>query len=234
MPAMPIPSKPRVLWLVLGYIGHNCAAGAAGRDRGADIVVAAAFDFAMRPGSRAIGRILTRRATGSIIQAIVAINWSLGGLIFIAHSEYPLGVFLLFFRYAGADRDSKSAHACDRGAPWIMVIYLVLSLVTLEAAPRIAIYEMERNPNSANSCARLQLARELTQAWRSRFGSRWAVVAGTTEIGEPWLTSLRVWTIRRYPRPPAKFRSSPDCWRRRSVSASPPATTAHRRCARSG
>ena len=45
---------------------------------------------------------------------------------------------------------------------------------------------MERNPNSANSYgARAQLARELTEAWHSRFGSRWAVVAGTTEIGEP-------------------------------------------------
>ena len=59
-------------------------------------------------------------------------------------------------------------------------------MATLAAAPRIATYEMERNPNSANSYgARSQLARELTEAWHSRFGSRWAVVAGTTEIGEP-------------------------------------------------
>jgi hypothetical protein len=29
------------------------------------------------------------------------------------------------------------------------------------------------------------LARELTQAWHERFGSRWAVVVGTTEVGEP-------------------------------------------------
>ena len=33
--------------------------------------------------------------------------------------------------------------------------------------------------------ARSELARELTQAWHARFNSRWAVVAGTTEIGEP-------------------------------------------------
>ena len=33
--------------------------------------------------------------------------------------------------------------------------------------------------------ARSQLARELTQDWHTRFHSRWAVVAGTTEIGEP-------------------------------------------------
>ena len=41
-------------------------------------------------------------------------------------------------------------------------------------------------PNSASGySARSELARELTEAWHQRFGSRWAVVAGTTEIGEP-------------------------------------------------
>ena len=70
--------------------------------------------------------------------------------------------------------------------PWITTIYLALSLATLAAAPHIAVLEMEHNPNSANSYgARAQLARELTEAWHSRFGSRWAVVAGTTEVGEP-------------------------------------------------
>ena len=46
--------------------------------------------------------------------------------------------------------------------------------------------EMAENPNGASSYgARSQLARELTQAWHTRFQTRWAVVAGTTEIGEP-------------------------------------------------
>jgi hypothetical protein len=45
---------------------------------------------------------------------------------------------------------------------------------------------MADNPNSASSYgARSQLARELTEVWHNKFGSRWAVVAGTTEIGEP-------------------------------------------------
>ena len=62
----------------------------------------------------------------------------------------------------------------------------MLSLATLVAAPRIAVIEMEHNPNSASSYgARAQLARELTDMWHQQFGSRWAVVAGTTEIGEP-------------------------------------------------
>jgi hypothetical protein len=31
----------------------------------------------------------------------------------------------------------------------------------------------------------LATGRELTEAWHNKFGSRWAVVAGTTEVGEP-------------------------------------------------
>ena len=45
---------------------------------------------------------------------------------------------------------------------------------------------MAVNPNGASTYgARSELARELTEAWHTRFHSRWAVVAGTTEMGEP-------------------------------------------------
>jgi hypothetical protein len=68
----------------------------------------------------------------------------------------------------------------------IVLVWLVLSLATLAASPQIAVLEMNANPNGASGYgARSQLARELTQAWHSRFVSRWAVVAGTTEVGEP-------------------------------------------------
>jgi hypothetical protein len=59
-------------------------------------------------------------------------------------------------------------------------------LATLVGSPHIAALEMAENPNSASSYgARSQLARELTEVWHNKFGSRWAVVAGTTEVGEP-------------------------------------------------
>ena len=62
----------------------------------------------------------------------------------------------------------------------------MITLATLAAAPQIAAREMADNPNSASGySARSELARELTEAWHERFVSRWAVVAGTTEIGEP-------------------------------------------------
>jgi hypothetical protein len=68
----------------------------------------------------------------------------------------------------------------------ITAIWLVITLATLAASPYIAAREIGENPNIASSySARSQLARELTQEWRARFHTRWAVVAGTTEIGEP-------------------------------------------------
>src|SRR6476646_1988391 len=68
----------------------------------------------------------------------------------------------------------------------IAAISLVATLAALAASPYIAAREMAVNPNGAATYgARSELARELTQAWHARFNSRWAVVAGTTEIGEP-------------------------------------------------
>src|SRR5207302_3238793 len=64
--------------------------------------------------------------------------------------------------------------------------WLALSLAALAASPYLAAQEVAATPAGASSyAARSQLARELTQAWHSRFGTRWAVVAGTTEVGEP-------------------------------------------------
>jgi len=68
----------------------------------------------------------------------------------------------------------------------IAAIWLVLSVATLAASPWIAAREMAANAsNTATYGARSELAHELTQAWHTRFGSRWAVVAGTMESIQP-------------------------------------------------
>jgi hypothetical protein len=68
----------------------------------------------------------------------------------------------------------------------ITAIWLAITLAVLAASPRIPAFEMAENPGGAsNYVARSELARELTQAWHTRFFTRWAVVAGTTDIGEP-------------------------------------------------
>jgi len=120
-----------------------------------------------------------------IIQIIVAIGPPLGGLIFTVYMKTDWGISLFFLTpLALVAMPALRIH--ERALFRITLIWLVLTLATLAAAPAIAEREMEDNPNAANSYgARSQLARELTQAWRERFGSRWAVVAGTTEVGEP-------------------------------------------------
>jgi hypothetical protein len=119
------------------------------------------------------------------IQAIVAIGPPLGGLAFAIYMKTDWGISLFFLvplALAAIPALRISAGALFR----LTAIWLLASLATLVAAPRIAVLEMERNPNSASSYgARAQLARELTGVWHRQFGSRWAVVAGTTEIGEP-------------------------------------------------
>jgi len=172
--------------LVLGYIGHNLALLALP-------VALAALALAWPP--RWIAHAWSRGSNPGVnlsqalnvwwIQAIVAIGPPLGGLIFAVYMKTDWGISL-FFLVPLALVAIPSLRIPVGALFRITAIWLVLSLATLVAAPRIAVIEMEHNPNSANSYgARAQLARELTDMWRRQFGSRWAVVAGTTEIGEP-------------------------------------------------
>jgi 4-amino-4-deoxy-L-arabinose transferase-like glycosyltransferase len=172
--------------LVLGYIGHNLALLALP-------VVLAALALAWPP--RWISHAWSRCPNGSVnlsqalnvwwIQIIVAIGPPLGALAFMVYMKTDWGISLFFLvplALVAIPRLRIPAGALFR----ITLIWLALSLAALAAAPRIAILELEHNPNSANSYgSRSQLARELTQVWRQQFGSRWAVVAGTTEVGEP-------------------------------------------------
>jgi len=171
---------------VLGYVGHNLALLA--------VPVALAALALSFPRPR-LSRIWSPGANPGvnvshalniwIIQIIVAIGPPLGGLIFTIYMKTDWGISLFFLTpLALVAMPRLRIH--ERALFRITLIWLVLTLATLAAAPAIAEREMEDNPNAANSYgARSQLARELTQAWRERFGSRWAVVAGTTEVGEP-------------------------------------------------
>jgi hypothetical protein len=120
-----------------------------------------------------------------IIQAVVAIGPPLGALIFTVYMKTDWGISLFFLTPLAlvaipALRVQKIALFR------IAAIWLAISLAVLGASPLIASYELARNPNASNTYAsRSSLARELTEAWRARFTTRWAVVAGTTEIGEP-------------------------------------------------
>jgi 4-amino-4-deoxy-L-arabinose transferase-like glycosyltransferase len=181
-----LSSRAQSAQLVLGYVDHNLALLAVP-------VVLAAIALAWpprwlahvwSPGANA-GVNLPQAINVRIIQAIVAIGPPLGGLAFSVYMKTDWGISLFFL--TPLSLVAIPALRIPLAALFrITAIWLLLSLVTLAASPYIAVAEMEANPNGASGYgARSQLARELTQAWHMRFGSRWAVVAGTTEIGEP-------------------------------------------------
>jgi 4-amino-4-deoxy-L-arabinose transferase-like glycosyltransferase len=172
--------------LVLGYIGHNLALLAAP-------VALAALALLSPP------RWLPHAWSGGenpcvnvaqalnvwMIQAIVAIGPPLGGLAFTIYMKTDWGISL-FFLVPLALIAIPSLRMPAKALFRIITIWFVATLAALVASPYIAAYQMTPSPNSSLSYgARSQLARELTEMWHNKFGSRWAVVAGTTEVGEP-------------------------------------------------
>jgi 4-amino-4-deoxy-L-arabinose transferase-like glycosyltransferase len=181
-----LSDRARSAWVVLGYIEHNVGLLA--------LPVALAILTVLWP-PRWLSHAWARGERRSVdiaqaknvwmIQIIVAIGPPLGGLAFDVYMKTDWGISLFFLvplALVAIPQLRIPLVALFR----IAAIWLVLSLATLVAAPRIAAFEMAENPNSANSYgARSQLARELTEAWHMHFPTRWAVVAGTTEVGEP-------------------------------------------------
>jgi hypothetical protein len=178
--------------LVLGYVEHNLGllvlpvvlAG-----------VAIAGTGLLRRPKVALARIWSRGANAGvnlaqalnvwIVLIVVAVGPPLGGLILSVYMKTDWGISLFFLTplaLVAMPRLRLPGVALFR----IAAIWLVLTLATLAASPTIALHGITDSPNAAFSYgARSQLARELTGLWHNRFFSRWSVVAGTTEIGEP-------------------------------------------------
>jgi 4-amino-4-deoxy-L-arabinose transferase-like glycosyltransferase len=186
-----LSSRAQSAELVLGYVGHNLALLAV------PVVLAGlalAWTALVRP-SAALARIWSRGANPGvnisqalnvwIIQIVVAVGPPLGGLLFTVYMKTDWGISLFFLTPLALV--AIPALRLHRIALFrITAIWLLLTLATLVASPYIAAREIAGNPNGASSYgARSQLARELTQEWHMRFHTRWAVVAGTTEVGEP-------------------------------------------------
>jgi 4-amino-4-deoxy-L-arabinose transferase-like glycosyltransferase len=193
-----LSSRAQSAQLVLGYVGHNLALLAlpvalaalalAWPPRWLARVWSDGGNASQNPGRNPGEDSRVNRAQALniwMIQAIVAIGPPLGGLAFTVYVKTDWGISL-FFLVPLALVAVPSLRVREAALFRIAAIWLVLTLATLAASPKIAALEMAENPNSASSYgARSQLARELTEIWHSKFGSRWAVVAGTTEIGEP-------------------------------------------------
>ena len=191
-----LSSRAQSVQLVLGYIGHNFALLAAPVALAA-IALAWPSRWATLPRqpsawfAQAWSRGENRSVNASqalniwIIQIVVAIGPPLGGLIFTVYMKTDWGISL-FFLTPLALVAIPSLRIQRIALFRIFAIWLVITLAALAASPYIAAEEMSVNPNGAATYgARSELARELTHAWHTRFNTRWAVVAGTTEVGEP-------------------------------------------------
>jgi hypothetical protein len=191
-----LSSRVQSVQLVLGYISHNLALLAAPVALAA---IALAWPSRWAPLARQPSALFAqtwsrgenRSVNASqalniwIIQIVVAIGPPLGGLIFTVYMKTDWGISL-FFLTPLALVAIPSLRIQRIALFRIVAIWLVITIAALAASPYIAAEEMAVNPNRAATYgARSQLARELTQAWHTRFNMRWAVVAGTTEVGEP-------------------------------------------------
>jgi dolichyl-phosphate-mannose-protein mannosyltransferase len=193
-----LSSRAQSFHLILGYIGHNLALLALPVALAAVAVAwspprrwttlarrpSALFTRAWSRGANA-GVNVSQALNIWIIQIVVAIGPPLGGLMFMVYMKTDWGISL-FFLTPLALVAIPSLRLQRMALFHITAIWLLITLAVLAAAPTIAERELAENPNGASGYgARSELARELTQAWQTRFHSRWAVVAGTTEIGEP-------------------------------------------------
>jgi 4-amino-4-deoxy-L-arabinose transferase-like glycosyltransferase len=192
-----LSSRAQSLHLVLGYIGHNLALLAvpvalagialAWTPRWWATLARQPLALLTRPWRRGANASVNASQALNIwiIQFVVAIGPPLGGLIFMVYMKTDWGISL-FFLTPLALVAIPSLRLRRLALFHIVAIWLVLTLAALAASPTIADREIAEYPNAALSYgARSQLARELTQEWHRRFATRWAVVAGTTEVGEP-------------------------------------------------
>jgi 4-amino-4-deoxy-L-arabinose transferase-like glycosyltransferase len=187
-----LSSRAQSVQLVIGYVMHNLALCAVP-------VALALLALALRPPwfspARVVAYSWSRGPNAGVnssqalnvwmIQIIVALGPPLGGVFFTVYMKSDWGISLFFL--VPLALVAIPALRLPRVALFnIAAIWLAITLAVLAASPWIAAKEIELNPNSAATYgARSELARELTQAWHSRFGGRWAVVAGTTEVAEP-------------------------------------------------
>lgn len=174
--------------LVLGYIGHNIALLAVP-------VVLGALALAWPPRRWKLFPFWSRGANSGvnisqainvwIIQVVVAVGPPLGALVLHFYIKTDWGISLFFLvplaLIALPAVRVRSIALLNLTASW-----LVISLVVLAVSPRIVAYEMgEKRTAGATYRARSELARELTEAWHTRFYSRWPVVAAYTDTGQP-------------------------------------------------
>ena len=174
--------------LALGYIGHNLALLAlpvllAGLALAWPSRWRKPFVFWSRGEKSSVNP--AQALNVWIIQAVGAIGPPLGAVLFQIYLKTDWGIplfFLVPLVLIAIPRLRVRELALFR----LTATWLVLTLITLVAAPKIVAYEVSQNRNEGGSYrARSELARELTEVWHRRFFSGLPVVAAYGDIGHP-------------------------------------------------
>src|SRR3984893_13541472 len=183
-----ISDRTQIDGLALGYIAHNLALLAL-----PVVLAAVALTWPTRWRKRFV--VWTRGANSGvqtaqalniwIIQAVVAIGPPLGAVIFQIYIKTDWGI-PLFFLVPLALIAIPPLRVRQIALLRLVAAWLVLTLAVLVASPKIVAYEVSPHRNERASVrARSELARELTTEWRTRFHSRWPVVAAYDDIRQP-------------------------------------------------
>lgn len=190
------------LHLVIGYVLHNLGLLAAAfiaayvaltwklqwwksiRSRGVFREIA---DSARRPWMRGpnSGVNSAQALNVWLIQAIVAVGPPLGALAFGIYMKTDWGISL-FFLVPLALVAIPALRVTQMALVRLLLIWTIFTFVMLLLSPIIAAQHVRQHGAAAAPFRpRSEFALQLTEAWRARFNTRWAVVAATTEAGDP-------------------------------------------------
>lgn len=190
------------LRLATSYVAHNaglllvpiaCAAAALAwrlqwwKSVRAKGVVRELIESARRPWARGPNsnvRLVPARQIW-LIQGIVAIGPVLGALSFGIYMKTDWGI-PLFFLTPLALIAVPYLRVTQMALIRLLLIYAAFTFAMLLLSPIIAAQTVRQHDTAWTGYSpRSEFAVQLTEAWRARFNRRWAVVAGTTEVGEP-------------------------------------------------
>jgi 4-amino-4-deoxy-L-arabinose transferase-like glycosyltransferase len=192
-----ISTHAQSLQLALGYISHNLALLAlpvalaglalAWSPRWWRLPFSDPRSFFARPWSMSdnSGVRVDQALNIWLIQAIVAVGPPLGAFAFGIYIKTDWGISL-FFLVPLAVVAIPSLQVPRAALVRLAATWLVLTLATLAAAPQIALATLPCDAEGRiTHISYSQLSRQLTELWHQRFHSRWSVVAGYTDVGEP-------------------------------------------------
>ncbi|MEH2510997.1 4-amino-4-deoxy-L-arabinose transferase-like glycosyltransferase [Nitrobacteraceae bacterium AZCC 1564] len=120
-----------------------------------------------------------------VTQIIVGLVPPIAAVVFGIYMKTDWGISL-FFLVPLAVIAIPSLRVTQMALIRLMLMWLAFTLLMLLISPIFAAQTVRRDGEAgARFAPRSEFALQLTEAWRARFNSRWAVVAGTTEVGEP-------------------------------------------------